>query len=137
MMMEFWMNINTHPFRSSRDPLDWSTLLLYQAKQRKLWHQAINSPGHRYNLSQINEELLHQTKDRLYWSEQEQRDNALGKDYVISVSMHHKAIFTDNFHVLFSSSIHQFHSTTLTEHLLYMSSRMLAMVSWGALFLHL
>ena len=135
--MEFWMNINTHPFRSSRDPLDWSTLLLYQAKQRKLWHQAINSPGHRYNLSQINEELLHQTKDRLYWSEQEQRDNALGKDYVISVSMHHKAIFTDNFHVLFSSSIHQFHSTTLTEYLLYMSSRMLAMVSWGALFLHL
>ena len=69
MMMEFWMNINTHPFRSSRDPLDWSTLLLYQAEQRKLWHEAINSPGHRYDLSQINEELLRQTKDRLYWRE--------------------------------------------------------------------
>ena len=69
MMMEFWTNINTHPFRSSRDPLDWSTLLLYQAEQRKLWHQAINSPGHGYDLSQINEELLRQMKDRLYWSE--------------------------------------------------------------------
>ena len=46
MMTEFWTNINTHPYRSSRDPLDWSTILLYQAKQRKLWHQAIISPGH-------------------------------------------------------------------------------------------
>ena len=85
MMTEFWTNINTHPFRSSRDPLDRSTLLLYQAEQRKLWHQAINSPGHGYDLSQINEELLRQTKDRLYWSEREQRDNALGKGYVVSV----------------------------------------------------
>ena len=30
MMMEFWMNISTHPYRSSRDPLDQSALLLYQ-----------------------------------------------------------------------------------------------------------
>ena len=129
------MNINTHPFRSLRDPLDWSMLLLYQTKQRKLWHQAINSPGHRYNLSQINEELLRQTKDRLYWSEQEQRDNALGKGYIVSVLMHLKTIFTHDFLVLFSWSIHQFHSTTLTKRLLYMSSQMLAMVSWGAPFL--
>ena len=49
MMTEFWTHINTHPFRSSRDPLDRSTLPLYQAEQRKLWHQAINSPGHRYD----------------------------------------------------------------------------------------
>ena len=67
MMTEFWTNINTHPYRSLRDPLDQSTLLLYQAEQRKLWHQAIHSPGHGYDLLQINEELLHQTKDRLYW----------------------------------------------------------------------
>ena len=69
MMMEFWSNLNTHPYRSSRDQLDRDTLLLYQAEQRKLWHQAINSPGHGYDLSQINEELLCQTKDRLYWLE--------------------------------------------------------------------
>ena len=83
MMTEFWSNLNTHPYRSSRDPLDRDTLLLYQAEQRKLWHQAINLPGHRYNLSQINEELLWQTKDQLYWINQERKDH--GRDYTVSV----------------------------------------------------
>jgi hypothetical protein len=82
MMTEFWSNLNTHPYRSSRDPLDRNALLLYQAEQRKLWHQAINSPGHGYDLSQINEELLHQTKDRLYWIERERKDR--GKDHIVS-----------------------------------------------------
>ena len=82
MMMEFWSNLNTHPYRSSRDPLDRDTLLLYQAKQRKLWHQAINLPGHGYDLSQINEELLWQTKDQLYWIDQERKDH--GRDYTAS-----------------------------------------------------
>ena len=71
MMMEFWSNLNMHPYRSSRDQLDRDVLLLYQAEQRKLWHQAISSPGHGYDLSQINKELLCQTKDRLYWLKQE------------------------------------------------------------------
>ena len=62
-------NVSTHPYRLSRDPLNQSMLLVYQAEQRKLWHQAINSPGHGYGLSQINEELLCQTKDSLYWIE--------------------------------------------------------------------
>ena len=85
MMTDFWMNINTHPFRSSRDPLDRNALLLYQAEQRKLWHQAINSPGHGYDLSQINKELMRQTKDRLYWIEREQRNNNMtGRDQSIS-----------------------------------------------------
>ena len=65
--MEFWSNLNTHPYRSSMDQLDRDTLLLNQAKQRKLWHQAINFPGNGYNLSQINKELLQQMKDRHYW----------------------------------------------------------------------
>ena len=79
MMTEFWSNLNMHPFRSSRDLLDRDALLLYQAKQRKLWHQVINSPSYRYDLSQINEKLLHQMKDRLYWIEQEYRD--WGRDF--------------------------------------------------------
>ena len=83
-MTDFWTNINTHPFRSLRDPLDRNTLLLYQAEQRKLWHQAINSPGHGYDLSQINEELMRQTKDRLYWIEREQRNNMTGRDQSVS-----------------------------------------------------
>jgi hypothetical protein len=79
MMTEFWSNLNTHPFRSSRDPLDRNALLLYQSEQRKLWHQAINSPGHGYDLSQINEDLLRQTKDRLYWFERERKDRERDK----------------------------------------------------------
>ena len=86
MMTDFWMNINMHLYRSSRDQLDRSTLLLYQVEQRKLWHQAINSPGHGYNLSLINEDLLHQTKDRLYWMEREQKDITFRNNYIISTS---------------------------------------------------
>ena len=88
MMTNFWTNINTHPFRSSRDPLDQNTLLLYQAEQRKLWHQAINSPGLGYDLSQINEELMQQTKDRLYWIEREQCNNMTRRDQSISTIEH-------------------------------------------------
>ena len=50
MMTEFWSNLNMHLFRSSRDLLDRDALLLYQAKQRKLWHQVINSPSYGYDL---------------------------------------------------------------------------------------
>ena len=88
MMTNFWTNINTHPFRSLRDPLDQNTLLLYQVKQRKLWHQAINSPGHRYDLSQINEELMQQIKDRLYWIEREQHNNRTRRDQSVSTIKH-------------------------------------------------
>ena len=82
MMTEFWSNLNMHPYRSSRDQLDRDVLLLYQAEWRKLWHQAINSPGHSYDLSQINKELLHQTKDRLYWLKWEWKDQ--GRDLHVS-----------------------------------------------------
>ena len=81
-MMEFWSNLNMHPYRSLRDQLDRDALLLYQAEQRKLWHQAINSPGYSYDLSQINKELLHQTKDRLYWLKWERKDR--GRDLHVS-----------------------------------------------------
>ena len=81
MMTGFWSNLNTHPYRFSRELLDRNALLLYQAEQRKLWHQAINLPGHGYGLPQINKELLHQTKDRLYCIEQEHRDH--GRDHTI------------------------------------------------------
>ena len=108
MMTDFWTNINTHPYRSSRDPLDQNTLLLYQVQQRKLWHQAINSPGHRYNLFQINKELMWQTKDRLYWIEREQQNNMSGRDQAISTIVHiHLNKFTDVFMILvFSMFLH-------------------------------
>jgi hypothetical protein len=74
MMAEFWANIQSHKYCASRDPVDCAALLLYQAEQRKLWHLAINSPGYGYNISQINEEVLRETKDRLYWSEQARKN---------------------------------------------------------------
>lgn len=74
MMGEFWTNIQSHKFRSSRDPIDRLALLLYQAEQRRLWHLAINSPGYGYDLSQINEDLLRETKSRLYWSDLARKD---------------------------------------------------------------
>ena len=134
MMTEFWSNLNTHPFRSSRDPLDRDALLLYQAEQRKLWHQAINSPGYGYDLSQINEELLRQTKDRLYWIEWEHRER--GRDHTVCADnlltrfffplnncLVTFFIFLDNAH-----THNQLCFTTHAEHLLCMLSRVLVMV---------
>jgi len=74
MMADFWSNLTIHPYRSSGIPLEKSTLLLYQSEQRKLWHQAINVPGHSYNLSRINLELVKETKDWLYWIEGDRKD---------------------------------------------------------------
>jgi hypothetical protein len=75
MMANFWANLTIHPFRSSGSALEKSTLLLYQSEQRKLWHQTINSPGYGYDLSRINQELVKETKDRLYWIERDRKDS--------------------------------------------------------------
>lgn len=74
MMANFWSNLTVHPFRSSGKQLEKNTLLLYQSEQRKLWHQAISTPGYGYDLSCINEELVKEAKDRLYWMEREWKD---------------------------------------------------------------
>ncbi|KIM73068.1 hypothetical protein PILCRDRAFT_93218 [Piloderma croceum F 1598] len=89
MTANFWSNLTVHPFRSSGNQLDKNTLLLYQGEQRKLWHQAISSPGHGYDLSRINEQLLSQTKDRLYWKEREridaERDNIVSDTIIVTI----------------------------------------------------
>jgi hypothetical protein len=74
MMTAFWSGIQSHSLRSSSDPLGKRTLLLYQAEQRKLWHYAMQFPGHGYSLANINEELLRQTKDRLFWIDQDLKE---------------------------------------------------------------
>ena len=55
MLASFWANLQVHELRSSRDPVDQKTLLLYQAQQRRLWHLAIPSPRGAYNISVIDE----------------------------------------------------------------------------------
>lgn len=74
MMASFWKNIKEHPFRGSDNPLDPKTLLVYQAEQRKLWHYTINTPNAGYNLSEINEEVLLDTKQRLFWREMSEKE---------------------------------------------------------------
>ena len=74
MLAKFWGNLQVHELRSSRDPLDQKTLIVYQAEQRRLWHLAISSPQGAYNLSRINEEILRKTRDKVYWEDRRVKD---------------------------------------------------------------
>ena len=69
MMVSFWANIQEHLFHSSGASFKQRALLAYQAEQRQLWHVAIVNPHSGYNLSAINEALLRDTKERLFWEE--------------------------------------------------------------------
>jgi hypothetical protein len=73
-MTAFWGGIQIHLFHLSSSALNRNTLLLYQAEQCKLWHQAIWTPGHGYSLAGINEQLLCKMKECLYWIDRERKD---------------------------------------------------------------
>lgn len=79
ILAKFWGNLQVHELRSSRDPLDQKTLIVYQAEQRRLWHLAISSPHGAYNLSRINEEIMRKTRERVYWDDRKLKDNE--RDY--------------------------------------------------------
>ena len=83
MLAKFWGNLQIHPFRSTRDPIDQRTLLVYQAEQRRLWHLAISSPQGAYNLSRINEDILRSTREKVYWDERRTKDYE--RDYRVSI----------------------------------------------------
>jgi hypothetical protein len=83
MLAKFWGNLQVHELRSSRDPIDQKTLLVYQAEQRRLWHLAISSPQGAYDLSRINEEILRKTRERVYWDERRAKD--YDRDYRVSL----------------------------------------------------
>ena len=74
MLAKFWGNLQIHDLRSSRDPLDQKTLIVYQAEQRRLWHLAILPPQGAYNLSRINEEIMGKTREKVYWDEHRVKD---------------------------------------------------------------
>lgn len=67
MMGEFWMRLQAHEFRSNHDSLGKKALLVFQAEQRQAWHRAMDTPGGGYNLARINEKLLRDTKETLFW----------------------------------------------------------------------
>lgn len=75
MLATFWGNYQIHKYRSSSDPLDQMTFILYQAEQRRLWYMAITSPQGAYNISRINDEIMRKTQDNVYW------DDCCQKDY--------------------------------------------------------
>jgi hypothetical protein len=83
MLAKFWGNLQIHELRSSRDPLDQRTLIVYQAEQRRLWHLAISSPQGAYNISRINEDILRKTREKVYWEERRLKDYE--RDYRVSV----------------------------------------------------
>ena len=82
MLAKFWGNLQVHELRSSRDPLDQKTLLIYQAEQRRLWHLAISSPRSAYNISRINEEIIRKTREKVYWDDRRIKDRE--RDYRVS-----------------------------------------------------
>lgn len=90
MMARFWMNIQVHKFRSLRDPIAQKTLLVYQAEQRKRWHIALKSTVGPYNLSIVNENVLRDTRERVYWEDRNRRDNE--RDYKVSVQLRHQIV---------------------------------------------
>jgi hypothetical protein len=91
MLASFWGNLQIHELRSSHDPLDQRTLLLYQARQRRLWHLAIPSPWGAYNLSVIDEAVLRRTKEEVYWEDRRLRDN--DRDFRVSTAPFPFSIF--------------------------------------------
>ena len=64
MHYQFWLNIQSHRWRTSNDPLAKKALLVYQAEQRQNWHYAIGTPFG-YSIAEIKEEVLKRTRDEL------------------------------------------------------------------------
>ncbi|KAH9916494.1 hypothetical protein B0H21DRAFT_851814 [Amylocystis lapponica] len=76
MLARFWGALQLHPFKRSRDPLDTRTLIVYQAEQRKRWHQAISTTEGAWDLSALNEEIMLETRDRVYRIDRNRKDDA-------------------------------------------------------------
>ena len=83
MLATFWGNLQVHKLRSSHDPLDQKALLLYQARQCRLWHLAIPSPQGAYDISIIDEQVMRKTKEEVYWEDRKTRDNE--RDFCVSL----------------------------------------------------
>ncbi|KAF8954377.1 hypothetical protein BDZ97DRAFT_1766288 [Flammula alnicola] len=57
MQLKRWQKDQLHHFHYSDDPIEWHALLLYQSKQRKLWHMTVIT-DESYSLAKISEELV-------------------------------------------------------------------------------
>ena len=90
-LASFWGNLQVHELRSFCDPLDQKTLLLYQARQCRLWHLAIPTPKSAYNIATIDETVMHKTKEEVYWQDRAARDNK--RDFCVRTQSPPKPLF--------------------------------------------
>lgn len=74
MLANFWGRLQSHPYRSSPDPLDTEALLLYQDEQRRAWHQAIGSPSGAWDISILDETVLARTREEVYRDDRRRKD---------------------------------------------------------------
>lgn len=84
MLANLWGKLQVHPFRYSRDPLDQQALLLYQAEQRRAWHQAIDTPAGAWDIGTLCEISLSRARDDIYREDRRRVDNE--RDYFVSPS---------------------------------------------------
>ena len=66
MLKSFWEQLMTHDYRYSDDPIDVQTIIHYQAEQRSAWHNAIANVGGAWNIGIINNEVLRDTREKVY-----------------------------------------------------------------------
>lgn len=76
MFAQFWSALQNHAWRWHIDPLRVRALIKYQAVQRRRWHVAMQSPGQGYSLALINETILNQTCEEIYYEERSRKDAA-------------------------------------------------------------
>lgn len=69
MLVQFWDNIQNHPWRWHHDPVRMRALMRYQGEQRRRWHVAIQAIGQGYSIAVINEDILLDTFNELYHEE--------------------------------------------------------------------
>jgi hypothetical protein len=82
MMAKFWRNIQVHKYQSLRSSIAQKALLVYQAEQHKHWHIAIKTSVGPYDLALVNEKVLKETREKVYWEECDKKDNA--RNYKVS-----------------------------------------------------
>lgn len=61
MLVDFWQNLQLHPFKNLIDAIDTCTLLVYQEEQRKSWHLAILLLQGAWDISILMEDILKET----------------------------------------------------------------------------
>ncbi|KAF7981966.1 hypothetical protein HWV62_30773 [Athelia sp. TMB] len=74
MFASFWSEIQEHELRHTGEELDRRVLLLYQEEERLRWHHTTSSSSDPpYDMSNIEEDLLKEVKERLYATSKDRR----------------------------------------------------------------